>query len=167
VRIRRGAAGPDPGAASTVQVISSAARTWFQHALLSGAHLFAAEAQEAALLAGVGGRLGRGQQPPAERLGLLGCGLGRHQLVDGLELLQHLLAAARLEVPQRVLLVLGHGLDVQGHRRQQLLLAGGRVADRNVAIVSLASSIGPPGSAGEMATPATRGHAGSGSIPRW
>jgi NADPH:quinone reductase-like Zn-dependent oxidoreductase len=34
---------------------------------------------------------------------------------------------------------------------------GGRVADRKVAVVSLATSIGPPGSASEIATPATNG----------
>src|SRR4029453_15987584 len=34
---------------------------------------------------------------------------------------------------------------------------GGRVADRNDAIVPLAPSMRPPGSAGEIATPATRG----------
>jgi hypothetical protein len=42
-----------------------------QHLLFSRAHLLGAEAQEAALLGGIGGRLGRGHQPPAERLGLL------------------------------------------------------------------------------------------------
>jgi hypothetical protein len=36
-----------------------------------------------------------------------------------------LLAAAGLEVSQQVLPVLGHGLDVEGDRRQQPLLAGG------------------------------------------
>jgi hypothetical protein len=34
---------------------------------------------------------------------------------------------------------------------------GGRVADRSDAMVSLATSIGPPGSASEIATPATSG----------
>jgi hypothetical protein len=66
-----------------------------QHPLLSGAHLLGPEAHEAALLGGVGSRLGRGHQPPTERLSLLGRGLGRHQLVDTAQLLQHLLAAAR------------------------------------------------------------------------
>jgi hypothetical protein len=36
-----------------------------------------------------------------------GRGLGRHQLVDPPKLLQDLLAAARLEVPERVLPLLG------------------------------------------------------------
>src|SRR5215211_7473562 len=89
----------------------------------SGAHLLGTEPHEATLLGGVSGRLGRGHQPPAERLGLLGSGLGRHQLVDAPQLLQHLLAAARPEVPQWVLPLLGQRLHVQGHRRQQLLLA--------------------------------------------
>src|ERR1044072_9495633 len=39
-----------------------------QHAPLSATHLLGPKAQEAALLAGIGGRLRRRQQPPAERL---------------------------------------------------------------------------------------------------
>jgi hypothetical protein len=46
-----------------------------QHLLLPGAHLLGAEPHEAALLGGVGSRLGRGHQPPAERLDLLGRGV--------------------------------------------------------------------------------------------
>jgi hypothetical protein len=70
-------------------------------------------------------------------------GLGRHQLIDRSELLQDLLATALPEAPQRVLPLLGERLHTRGHRASSSSWPGGRVADRNDATVSLATSIGP------------------------
>jgi hypothetical protein len=102
-------------------------------------------------------RLGRRHQPPAERLGRLRRGLGCHQLVHAPELLQHLLAAARLEAPSGSWLCWVNAWTSRATDASSSSWLGGSAADRNDAVVPLASSIGPPGSAGEAATPATSG----------
>src|SRR6266542_4455674 len=76
-----------------------------EHLLLALADALGVEAQEAALLRGVGGALGRGLQPLAKLGGLLGRGLLDQQRVDRAELVEDLLArlrAPRLEALHRI-----------------------------------------------------------------
>jgi hypothetical protein len=135
-----------------------------QHALLAGAHLLAARAQEAALLGGVGGRLGRGQQPAAERLGLLGVALADTSSLTPRSSSSTCWPPRGLKSPSGFCLcwVMAWRSRATEASSSSWLGAGWPTGGWPW---SLASSIGPPGSASEMATPATRGRVGSGSIP--
>ena len=141
-------------------VLSQGASELIQHDLLAFADLDRAEAHESAFLRSVGSRLRRHDEPTAEGLGFIRCCLLGDDPGDSTKFVEDLGAgrccARWLEVLRRVLLLIHHRLDVEGHRGEQLFLAGGTVG-RSVAIISFEISIGPPGSAIVIAIPATKG----------
>src|SRR4029078_6971211 len=104
-----------------------------EHRLLAIADLLRAESHEAAVLGGIRGRLGGGDQPVSERRGLLRRRPSGDEVLNLSELLDDLLTgrrtAGRLVALQWVVPLLGQGLELQGDLRQQLF-TGGRVGGR-------------------------------------
>ena len=141
---------------------ATAATDLIDHGLLALTDPFGVKPHEAALLGRIRGRLRHCHQPLPEGRGLLGRGLGGDDGTHSVQFVDHQLArrpprACRLVALERVLMLLHSGLELERHLGQQLLAAGRVVAVRTDAIVSLVASIGPPGSASEIAMPATIG----------
>ena len=132
-----------------------------QHGLLPLADLLRAEAHEAAILRGVSGGLRRGDQPPPERRCLLGRGLAatiactaRSSSSTCLARFRSLAGLYPLSGLCRCCAMAWTSSATSASSCSRL---GGLVALFIVAIDSLVASIGPPGSASEIARPATIG----------
>jgi hypothetical protein len=134
-----------------------------EHLLLPLAHALGVEPEEPALLGRVGGLLSGGEQPLAHGVRVLGGRLRRQDAIDLAQLVEDLdargRALARPKPPSgffrsRASATASRAIACASSPRSP---ASAAVTVFSVAAVSLTASIGPPGSASEIAMPATNG----------